>query len=199
MKKHRIQIDALLLNNFPLMFKILTVIDTYVLFSNIRGLFHIDSEIVNERMKINIKNPELLDGYIILAEQLFTENMYKAISGDITNVNQIEWPNYVIIQKLFREKYIVTNADELTNFTITDIFNADNDLRYDIEDKDSMGPILNSDKIFEDYKNADLELDTMDNMFIAHNTDESANLEGLINQYKLTEKTALEYDAWMFE
>ncbi len=196
--KYREHIEALLLTSFPLMFKILSVIDTYVIMNNISAMFSIDDTFVSEKIKIAPGAQKLLKGIIQHAEQLFVNNIHAVVEGRVTRPEDIEWPNLIILKDRFASYSI--KASEVINpaNNIVDIFNSNNPVTYDVEDYDTWGPLLSIDKEIElrkKYKQA-IHPDTVEWVKFKQ-TDESPVVAALTSKYEQQEKDVLQFEEWM--
>lgn len=195
--KYHDKIESLLTLNFPLMFKIITCIDTYVLMTNISGMFSIDDVFTQGKVKIAPGAVDFLSKLISSAESLFSSNMLSAIEGQISSPDDIEWPNLVIIKKHFAP-YILTPEKTLDkNINVVEFFNAQNPITNEIEDYDTWGPLLSLDKEIELRKKYNLHDEGITDWIKFKSTDESNSIESLTYKYAQQEKDVLELESWM--
>lgn len=198
MKKYQEKLEALLLTNFPLMFKILTAVDTYVIMSNIAAMFSIDDAFTRGQIKIAPGAIKLLMKLSNQASELVHDNVTAAVEGKISNENDIEWPNLLIIKKNFSDWLLTPEKIKKENMTIVEIFNSNNDLKYDIDDYDSWGPLLSIQKEIELRKKYDQEVFLGIKKWLEYKqTDETAAIEELTSKYEQQEREFLQYEAWM--
>ncbi len=196
-KKYRDEIETLLKNNFALMFKIVSAIDTFVIMSNISAMFSIDDAFTRGKITIAAGAQKILDHLVDDAENLIVRNIQDAIAGKITSVDDIEWPNLTIIKKNFG-KYVLTPEKMTPSTNILDIFNSANEMIYDIEGYETWGPLLSLDREIElrkKYKTA--PDDGIQRWLTFKHTDESVTIEELTSKYEQQERDVLEYESWM--
>lgn len=191
------KIESLLTNEFPLMFKILTAIDTYIIMGNIATMFTIDEAFAKNKIKIASGAMKLLRTLSSMAEKLLTDNLQVIIEGRISSVDDIEWPNLTIIKKIFAPN-LLTPELMTSDITVVDIFNFNNDVIYDTEDYDTWGPLLKIDKEVELRKKYKI------NVFpeLRHwneykEYDESDAVDALTHKYEQKEADVLQIESWM--
>ncbi len=196
--KYRDQIEGLILTNFPLVFKAITVVDTFVIMSNVLAMFALDNTFVTEQVKIAPGAHKLLKAIIARSETLFVDNMQALIDRKVTSVDELEWPNLTIIRELFADN-VMDPADIIENaIQIVDVFNHNNDMKWDIEDYDTWGPLLSVDKELELRKKFDLPQHyVMDEWVRMRRTDESPTIEALTSKYEQQERDVLDFEEWM--
>jgi hypothetical protein len=199
LENNRLYIESLLLSKFPLMFKILTAIDTYVIMSNIRAMFSIDDVFTHGRIKIAPAGVKLLDALIHRAEALVQLNIKAAVDGKITSPDDIEWPNLVLMQENFssyklRPEDITPGAPN----TIIEIFNSNNAVRYDIEHYDTWGPLLTLEKELELRREYKQDMNAGIQRWMEYKKmDETPRIEALTSKYEQQEREVLQMRAWM--
>jgi hypothetical protein len=191
-KKFRDIIEALLLGNFALMFKILTVIDTHIIMSNILAMFSTDS-VFNGAIKLAPGVVKLLQKIVEQSEYLMVTNIKNAIEGRITSADEIEWPNLLILRDQFRENILTRTGSP----NIVEIFNSNNDVIYNIEDYSTWGPLLSLDKEMELRKKFNQSVEDIQHWMQYKQRDESDRLEQLVSKYEHQVKDTLEFESWM--
>ena len=135
--------------NFELVFKIISVIDTYVITSNLMGMFGLDTVFTSKKIKINKDIIHFLQQVIDMARDLMVENLGALIAGKIKKASDIQWPNLVIIQRLYKGNIMQdVNILDKPGIHIIDIFISDNEMKYDI-DSDQTGPLLRDTELNE--------------------------------------------------
>lgn len=197
MKKYENKIDILISANFPLFFKILTAIDTYTLMSNLKAMLTIDKVFVSYKLDPMF---ELLDRLIAESEQLMIKHFMDAIDGVITNPSEIEWPNLEMIINNFSNHILKEDTvfNESIKPNILDIFNSNNSVKYEIDDYDTLGPLVSLDIILDAAKKENYPLhEGIINWLEFKNTNETQDLDNLIAKYKEKEKDILQYEEWM--
>jgi hypothetical protein len=196
--KYRDHIEALLLTNFPLVFKILSVIDTYVIMSNISAMFSIDDTFVSEKIKIAPGAQKLLQAIINQAKSLFVSNIQAAIEHRITSTDDIEWPNLTILKTQFTGYSMTPAAVIDKTLNIVDIFNSNNTVTYDVEDYDTWGPLLSIEKEMELRKKFKQPIHPgIEEWVKFKRSDESEVIETLTSKYEQQEKDVLQFEEWM--
>lgn len=200
-EKYQTQIESLILSNFPLMFKIFTAIDTYVIMSNIRAMFSIDDAFTRGRIKIAPGANKLLDNLIAHAESLVVSNIKAVIEGRIGSPDDIEWPSLTILKKNFSD-YKLDPNNLGKNENVVEIFNSTNDVVYDIEDYDTWGPLLSIEKELELRKLYKQEISKgsggIERWLEYKQMDESPVIEALTSKYEQQEADVLQMRDWMF-
>jgi hypothetical protein len=106
------QLESLLLDNMPLMFKILTALDILDVCTRIRTLF--DTVITSYNIEI-LKKIELL---AIQADKKVLYNMERILDGRIKSINDIEFPIYEIMMDMYKD-YLVKDLPDLINIVNT--------------------------------------------------------------------------------
>jgi hypothetical protein len=197
MNKYKDKIEVLLTNSYPLMFKILTAIDTYVIMSNIAAMFGLDDAFTHGKIKIAPGAINLLKKLSTMAEHLVVSNIRAAIEGRISSPDDIEWPNLLILQKNFTE-YKLTPERMKESVTVVDIFNSNNDIVSDIDDYDSWGPLLSLEKEIELRKKYGQKLHKGIMEWLDYKQkDESVMIDSLTTKYEQQEREVLQYEPWM--
>jgi hypothetical protein len=190
-------LSALIRSNFPLVFKILTCIDTYAIMSNISAMFSVDDSFTKGKIKPAEGAIPLLKKLASSAERLILDNFQAAIEGRITSAEDIEWPNLVIIQEHFA-KYVLT--DELMDsgyVNIIDVFNSNNTIVNEIEDYDTWGPLLNLDYEMEVMKKYGIGLEDFNDWFHFKHFDESLAMDKILAEHEEMESDILKIENWM--
>ncbi len=197
MDKYREQIEGLLISNFPLMFKILSTIDTFVICSNLAAMLQIDDAFTRGKIKLANGIGKFLVNVIQRAEALILNNLQTAIDGKLTRVDDMEWPNLLILQTCF-EKFRLTDVKQLDDVDVLDIFNYNNDVKYDIEDYNTWGPMLSLDKEIELRKKYGVDLNiSIERWLKFKDLDESMHMDNLISKYEAQERDLIQFESWM--
>lgn len=139
-----------------ILFKTLSIIDTYTLMNNISAMIEVDPNM--KKIDFPMKMVDWLKDIHEHAEKLLIEGLTNCITGKYSSVSDFEWPNLVIIEKHFA-KYEPT--DELINddnVTFIDMYNAESKLNYDISNSTHWGPILSSDRAMKESEEKGLDL-----------------------------------------
>ncbi len=199
MEKDRVPVSLIAENNFPLLFKMISVIDTYYITKNIHELL---SNPKDDYIQHNLANGCLsfLEKISARCEQLFRLYIDLTIAGNLSSPDDIQWPNLQIIQEFFTEfkmspEDIVKNKD-----IIVEVFNDNNDLIYDITDYDNWCPVLKVDKeaaLRKEYgQPPDADLDYW---YSVRETDDSSRLDKLVQDAMIAEGDVLDFADWMIE
>lgn len=190
--KYRAPLESLLSSNFPLIFKIFTAIDTYVIMSNILALISLDESF--KQVKVTPDALKLLSALIEHSEQLISNNLRAVVEGRISSVADIEWPNFLIIKKHFTNYKLDVNDPSI----VVDIFNSNNDVTYDIEDYDTWGPLLTLDSEIELRIKHGLPPHEGIDQWLRHKEhDETATITELTSKYEQNEEDVLLFESWM--
>jgi len=197
MELHQEVIENLITKNFPLMFKVISVMDTYILMNNIKALFTVESIIVNKEIIVSDESVKLVDKLIESANKLFLSNITKAIVGKITSEDDIEWPNLLIIRECFAD-YIYTQ-DMGSDYTLTDIYNSNNEIINDLDDYETWGPLLSIESVKEiiaKYGINEVKFALWDEYMLDKDKDDPA---ALADKYLKQESEVLQYEPWMLQ
>ncbi len=193
-------IDELVNKNFPLAFRILTLIDSYTITSNLLMLIQTE-----EFTKIEIA-PGIMDllrkGQAKIKELLKTY-MESVIKGTITSASDIDWPNYTLIKHIFSDRIYsaerIAKEDADGTIRIVDIFNENAPMKADVEDYDSWGPLLSAE--FENNlrkKNPSAGRDEIyERWEDITSLDETAYIRDIHKKYKTMEEEVIEFEPWM--
>lgn len=101
-KDKKDKLESLLLTNLPLMFKILSGLDTFDVCLRIRSLFN---KIVKQYNDTILKT---LTGLIIRSEKLVLKHLEAAINDRLKSADEIKYPNYELMEETF-SKYLITD------------------------------------------------------------------------------------------
>lgn len=198
MDKYREQIEGLLITNFELMFKILTAIDTFVICSNIAAMISIDEAFTRGKIKLAGGLGRFTVRIIQLAEATILSNLQAAIDGKIKSVDDLEWPNLVILRQCFDEFRITGASLKKQKVDILDIFNYNNDVLWDVEDYSTWGPMLSIDKEIELRKKYGLDIHVGIKKWMRFkDIDETIAIDSLVSKYEAQEKDLIQFESWM--
>ncbi len=195
-KMYEDNLEILLDTKFPLMFKILTAIDPYILMTNITTMLNVDKVFTSGDIKISPDFIELLEQITNMAEKLIKDNIGRAIDSNV-EYDDIEWPNLTIFRKCFKQ-FKITDIAGIDAGKIVDIFNYNNDMKYDIEDYESWGPVLSMGieyKLQDKYgfpHSADAE-----QWFKYKQNDESAEINKIVEKHEKLEEDVIQFESWM--
>ena len=190
----RATVVRLVMENFPLVFKILSCVDVFTVMSNIKAMFSVDDISTHGNIKLAKGIDGRLDKLISLSSQLFHENINKAIRGDITSPDDIEWPNSVILRTVFSDY----NREVVDGENLTDIFRSDCEMKYSIDDYDNWGPLVSLEPYFKLWKEIIGEKAEEENLR-KYLTDfsETTEIHRIILPYMKEEEEVLEFEPWM--
>lgn len=123
-------IDRLITKNFKLVFKIMTIIDTYSLFKAMHVLF-VSDVIFTEKLGVSPRISNMVKNIYVYSENLFISLLNKAINGSIVSHEEFDYPNNTILVDNFDG---FTTFDERIKDTVGEIFNGDNILQVKFEE-----------------------------------------------------------------
>jgi len=213
---------GLLETNFVLIFKFLTIIDGLSITKNLWAL--LASEKIRTKLNVDESIISFLKKQTDYVNSYVDKLLENILSGNIKRADEIEWPLLSLIQEIFRpwEK----NHDDLksdtdlgpqafhlsegtsTRYTtecdpqnkkivITDIFNHNNNIIYDIEDPPSWGPLLSVDEYVKFMaKNHQPEDDDVVR-WRQHKRDESKAINDIFESIEKEEYELLRFENWM--
>jgi hypothetical protein len=192
----RSAVTRLVMENFPLMFKILSCVDVFTVMSNIKSMFSIDDIFTQGKIKLATGISSRLERLITLSTQLFSTNMNSAIRGDITVPDDIEWPCAVIIREVFADFATRDIRDEQN---LVDVFRSDSEMKYDISDYDSWGPLVSLEpywKLWRETIGKEHEEVGKLNEFLK-DFSEAVEMHKIVLPYMKQEEEVLEFEPWM--
>lgn len=188
-------------DNFPLLFKITSVADTFTVMTNIKSMFAVDDVFTKGEIKLAKGIIGKLDKLIAAAQRLFTENINKALRGEIKIPDDIEWPNLVIIRELFAEN--VPSSEQLQDpaKNIVEVFRSDNKMVNDIDDYDNWGDLVSLEpayKLWHEIVGTPADASKTFNQFLK-NFSESEQMQHLISKYVKEEADVVQFEPWMMQ
>lgn len=188
-------IVRLVSDNFPLMFKIISCVDVFTVMSNIKAMFSIDDVFTQGNVKLAEGIATRLDRLISLSSQLFFENINKAIDGEITSPDEIEWPNFVILRTVFADY----NRKVPEGANLVEIFRSNCDMKYDIGDYDNWGPLVSLEPTFKLWREIFGKANEVEDKWkkFLTNFSEVEEMHRIIQPYVKEEKDVLEFEPWM--
>jgi hypothetical protein len=192
LEHHSERVSSLLEQNFPLLFKIFTAVDTYAFIKELMVMFT-DNE-VTLMSKENLKTLKKIKK---LAAELFEKNIEHAIIGRITSIDELEWPNLTIIDEIFSE-YIM-NPSKLSGRKVVEIFNYHNEVKYDIDDYASWPPILRWEyetKVREEHDVMTFT-PTYERWLQNKDLDEGDKIQQHVQKFVDMEKDVIDFEPWM--
>lgn len=188
-------IVRLVSDNFPLMFKIISCVDVFTVMSNIKSMFSIDDVFTQGNVKLADGIAARLERLISLSSQLFFENINKAIDGEITSPDEIEWPNFVILRTVFADY----NRKVPEGANLVEIFRSNCDMKYDIGDYDNWGPLVSLEPTFKLWREIFGKANEVEDKWkkFLTNFSEVEEMHRIIQPYVKEEKDVLEFEPWM--
>lgn len=190
-------VTRLVMENFPLVFKILSCVDVFTVASNIKSMFSIDSTFKGA-IKLAKGINERLEKLISRSSQLFNESISKAIRGEITSPDDIDWPNNIIAREVFAD---FARSEISSDENLTDVFRSDSELKYDIGDYDNWGPLVSLDPYFELWRKhvgKKSEEEGKIDEFLK-DFSEQEEMQRLVLPYMKQEEDVLEFEPWMLQ
>lgn len=148
-KSHAAELEAFLLQNFDLAFNIYTALDTYKLS---RGMISVLSQ-KTHKLNLNPQIMKLLQHVHDMALHVLTVDVQKAFRREI---KEYDLPNLRILRECFRaftvdkfDQKAARRDDADKPIAIVDIFQARNELKYDIRKYDKFPPMVKFDYIVD--------------------------------------------------
>jgi hypothetical protein len=135
---NRKRLSQLIQENQSLFHKIISGLDAYSIAANILTMFEIDEITTKGQIKIPQEISQFLRGMMTDIHTAFYQNLGNAFEGKIKTTADIEWPNRVLIDKLF-PKY---SERSLAGKTIVDFYSFNNEIKYQIDNPAAVSPLL---------------------------------------------------------
>jgi hypothetical protein len=198
MERNHSEVSKIMDNNFDLAFKLLTAIDPYVICMNITSLLTYSEYVRNGYIKLHPDAIKLTTKIMNIAESIILDNFKRAINGEIKSTDDIEWPNFTLIKKYF-ERYEFSDIAKIKpdTYNIMDLFNENNKIQYEIEDYDTWGPLLSLDHEAKLYKKYGVSIQDLSEWMAFRNSDESSDIERLLDRYEQQEQDVINIEQWM--
>lgn len=121
--KHKETLMSILLDNFELFFKVISVIDTMTLMT---GVHHMLKE--EKKIAIRKESLDLAERLSRISRALVVQGLEKLINKEIKSADDIEFPNKVILKEVFGD--FEYKKGDLGEHPLLDIFNATNEVKY---------------------------------------------------------------------
>lgn len=188
-------------DNFPLLFKITSVIDTFIVMTNIKSMFAVDDIFTKGKIKLADGIIGKLDKLITESQKLFIENINIALRGEIKIPDDIDWPNLVIIRNLFAEN--VPSSEQLHDpgKNIVEVFRNDNKMINNIEDYDNWGDLISLEpafKLWQEVMGTPADTAKTFNRFLK-NFSETEQMRHLVSRYIAEEADVVQFEPWMMQ
>jgi len=140
--EHAERIQELLRDSFELMFKILTAIDVYTVFTNINIFMNTTVKSMDIPLPPFVSQLENISKY---ASNFIIDKTTDAINCKIRFADDIEWPNRLMLEEFFSKFRFDPSVEQ----NIIDIYCYNNEFKYTMDDRDNYGPIVSIEKIFQ--------------------------------------------------
>lgn len=128
--------DIAFFDKFPLFFKVVTAMDPYCIATNMMSLI-----LTYKEHRVDPEITRLLTSIAHEAESLIIKLIRRIFAGEIKHPDDIEWPCLTVLRTVFG----ADAADEfIEGATYYDVFNSGNAVKYNIRDRDNLGPIVGS-------------------------------------------------------
>jgi hypothetical protein len=177
------------IEQFPLLFKIMTILDMYSVASGITNMIKSEAGF-NPHPEVVGMVATILDA----CKRLFNSNIELLIRRELKD---IEYPNLTLIKEHF-SKYLVTDVTSEIAMTLCDVFIYHKELKYSFSSYEKYPEILKVEPILEVYKRHNKNPDPGYYKFLDFVKEGEENaVEELESRYK-KEKLETETD-WMFE
>ena len=168
-KKNYTKLELLMETNPDLAFKVISVLDIYVLFTNIKTMVEIDDVFTQGVIIVEPGIKKLLENIVSQSRNLLLEGLQSLINGSLKSVDDIDWPAKVLINEIFKEYLFSSTKIVDATINVIDVFNYNNELKYDISDYHHWGPIMNVDDVsLNKHKKTDADKNIYDNIKPLH-------------------------------
>jgi len=148
MEKHGDAVRKLIIDNFPLFFRIFSAVDMLSLSRRLLSLYE------TTKIPMDKKNiTAFLKEIEIESEKLFLMKLEDATEKRMTKIEDMPWPNYTLMHKLFPKnalckRQVLTPAGKAfiadnSKYNVMDVFNQNAKLKYSVETLQSHPPYLN--------------------------------------------------------
>lgn len=128
-KDKKDDLESLLLSKLPLMFKILSALDVLDVCLRVKTLL---GTVVKNYSPDILK---LLESMAMRAEKKVLVGLKRAIIGELTSENDIEYPVWELMEETFPEyKYDAKNKQKYKDIDVVDAYNYENPLKYSMCD-----------------------------------------------------------------
>lgn len=199
-EENKVHIEAMVLDQFPLLFKIVTIVDTHILVTHMRELFETDIAFTKQGLKLAPGIIPFLKKIEKRCRELFEAYLKLSIAGNLNSPDELEWPNLTLIQDFYGE-HVKTPAEIIAiKDEIVDAWNENNELINDIDNYDNWGPLLQVDRevnLRKKYEMADDDAVAEWQEIQKYNDSEA--LDKMINTEIEREGDVLQYADWMME
>lgn len=146
--KYRDKLTILVQSKFPLIFKAMSVLDSYTVASGLVNMFAAEKELkANPLMlKFSSKMKSLTEGLIV-------GNLEKIVNDEIKSTKDFKWPNLIVLNEMF-DDFVIDDSQlkyknpvyvAPDNITITDLFTNDRPVEYSFDTYDNYPPLMKFD------------------------------------------------------
>lgn len=129
--------ESAFFDKFPLFFKVMTAMDPYCISTNMMSLLLT----TGNKISVDPSITKLLTKIAHESESLIIKLLRGIFSGDIKTPDSIEWPCLTILRAVFGGGDPGFEKD--ANYY--DVFNSANKIKYNIRDRDNLGPLVGGD------------------------------------------------------
>jgi len=206
MEKYSDELISLILRDFPLVFKILTAIDSYAICRGIYTMFEVEFKETlkgEKELKIPKASKQLLKQIETYSLTYIIKQLTLAIKGEI-KCDDIEYPNLEILRKYF-SNFIIKDAKDIKGYVL-DAFNSNNDIKYGIQKYENYPYMLKIEPILElrkkygiqkDVKEYKQVLEVLKEMHVMAINDD--DISALSDKFTASRTPIIEDRSWMFE
>jgi hypothetical protein len=128
-------------DNFPLLFKIITIIDLHRLSRGFKSMLAVEKHVQKHPSVI-----DFIDKLVSETETMFLESIKCVLDKPTASPKTIEWPNAIILKKYYEEN-IFSNYKFPPKYIATDMFSNTFDVKYDLQNYDKYPPSMKVEPI----------------------------------------------------
>lgn len=197
---HKDNLTTIVVKKFPEMFKIATSIDTFVLLSNFKAMFTLDENFKDVKTEKTLL--DFIDEITDYVETSVSDNLVALLKDPTRTLTR--WPHLEIIERFYSD-HLLDDAFVAKKPKIIEIFNSNNDIKYDVQDPGTWNMVMKTDKVNEllaKYHQTELlkEMKTYEQFWHKYyGVDYSAGIKKLVQKYAEKEKNYIPIEPWMLE
>lgn len=148
--KYKLELSIAVETKFPLMFKAMSVLDTYTVATGLVNMFVVEKELKSppSLMKLSARMKAR-------AEELILTNLEGIATDRIKSVKDFKWPTYLILTEIFDDFKVSENNDIIkyngsqyvvpSPLVVSDVFSNDHEMQYSYDTYDNYPPMIQFD------------------------------------------------------
>jgi len=188
MEKYDTEVARMTTDNFALAFKILSAMDVYTLMRGIETLIETEA-LFRDKVSVTAAALPLVRSLISASREIMSRNFQAVMEGKLNDADDIEWPCMELLRGPIFSEYLLTPARMADpNIVVCDIFNHNNEVKYDFMDPSLWGPLLEIDSEQDDAQVA------RSNTY--RDFDEEHEKERIIKKYAVADDPVQRIDDW---